>query len=268
MFARDSKGCLQSPAWSEKNFLKLEENKQLPSAGELQTYVKSRDLPRGLNKQDTIDAIKKAMALEVQKGIFMVVDSEDGRYEKMRAWKLVLVGVLTYANAPGVVPPPLPPSTDPDWRWIEKEDLQNINMLKVLYEWYDLSYSSGAPSSVQLHKVLNKVTSGRAYNCTMCTADDHMFVMWQIDRSQIKETQQVLIVFHIPVGRDDDAPITVLGAKCSTCTAGENHAGCSHILSAMSGLTLLQMGLIVAGDVGDSGKAWGHNFKVTSAVPV
>ena len=36
----------------------------------------------------------------------------------------------------------------------------------------------------------------------------------------------------------------------------------------MSGLTLLQIGLIVAGDVGDAVKSWGRNFNVTSAVSV
>ena len=96
--------------------------------------------------------------------------------------------------------------------------------------------------------------------------------MWQIDRSMTKETKQVLIVFRVPVGRDSNAKIDVAGARCSACTVGEHHAGCSHILSAMSGLAfnLLQMGLIVAGDVGDAGKSWPpeRNFNVTSAVPV
>jgi hypothetical protein len=207
------------------------------------------------------------MEREVRQGKFDVVDPEDGKYEKLRVWRLAVAGVLTWKNAPGVVPPPVPSSSASGWSWLTKDDLKQFNMLELLYEWHDLFYTSGASSSVQLHKALNKITSGRAYNCRKCIEDDFMYVVWHIEKSMRKEKHQVNLAFRVAVGRNS-GKVELLGGTCGKCIAGEWHAGCSHILSALSGLALLQMDLIKAGDVGDGVRTWGQNFSVTSAVPV
>ena len=89
----------------------------------------------------------------------MIQKMADMRKNGFGSWPC-MAGILTYDNAPGIVPPPLPPATEPGWSWIEKDDLGQCNMLQVLYEWHDLFYDIGSKSSVQLHKALNKVCSG------------------------------------------------------------------------------------------------------------
>lgn len=121
-------------------------------------------------------------------------------------------------------------------------------MLKVVYDWHDLLYSAntGAKSSGQLYKAMNKIASRRAYNCTY-THEDHMFVKWRVDRSNTKAAFTVLLVFD-SVGREHTAGMRLIAAKCHGCVAGDNHGGCSHTLSSLTGLAMLQMDLIVAGD--------------------
>jgi hypothetical protein len=72
---------------------------------------------------------------------------------------------------------------------------------------------------------------------------------------------------QVPVGRDSDACTRILSARCTYCTAGDQHPACNHVLTALVCLHKLQIGLITAGDVGDGERAWG-SFTSSSSVPV
>ena len=57
-------------------------------------------------------------------------------------------------------------------------------------------------------------------------------------------------------------------SRCTatSCTAGTNHSGCSHVLAATYCLVKLQARTIKAGDIGDGEKAWGF-ARTDSTVP-
>ena len=57
-----------------------------------------------------------------------------------------------------------------------------------------------------------------------------------------------------------------MAAKCDDCTAGKFHGACSHIMTGITGLVLIQTGQITAGDVGDGTKSWQPTKN--SSVPV
>jgi hypothetical protein len=97
--------------------------------------------------------------------------------------------------------------------------------------------------------------------------NEFLFFLLRVDRSQTKEARVVEIVFKTPVGREAGGRSEIVAAKCDVCTAGENHGGCSHIMTGLVGLMYLQSGQIKAGDVGDDEKAWGSPT-TNSSVPV
>ena len=267
-FARDGAGALLTPEGQLAHFNSLNSAGSL-SMAVMQLYSKSRGLFLQLNKADTINAVIKSMEREVQAGRFLIVDPADGKHEKHRMFRLWDTGVLFGVNAPGLMPAPCPSFTDSAWRYVRKEDIDGMSMLHVLYDWHDLFYKSESTTSAQLRKGVRKITCGRAYHCITTTSNEYMFVVWSVDRSQIKATQTVLLVFRMPVGRDADSKQELVAAKCYSCAAGENHGACSHILTGLNGLVLIQSRVIVAGDIGSGNKFWGPgSVKKTSSVPV
>jgi hypothetical protein len=77
----------------------------------------------------------------------------------------------------------------------------------------------------------------------------------------------VVLVFLVATGRELDGQRSKLVfAQCVACTAGSNHPCCSHKVTALAGLCMLQAGDIAGGNIGDGVRAWG--VQRTSAVPV
>ena len=81
------------------------------------------------------------------------------------------------------------------------------------------------------------------------------------------------MVLRKSVGRAERTDLELISARCATtqkdqteCPAG-HYAACSHILTGLCGLNMLQAGLITTGNIGDSEKAWGSVNK-SSHVPV
>ena len=94
-----------------------------------------------------------------------------------------------------------------------------------------------------------------------------MFVTWRVERSYAHLTADTVLIFEVSVGRDCNEP-RMIGGQCFRCTAGAHHPACSHIMSGLVGLTLLQQGTISSGDVGDGEKSWGDSSRRNSFVPV
>jgi hypothetical protein len=76
----------------------------------------------------------------------------------------------------------------------------------------------------------------------------------------------VQLVFHVSCGRDNNTVPSLISARCTLCPAGTHHPGCSHIMTDIHAMSMLQGGSIVAGDIGDGPKAWGDDHKKASHV--
>ena len=223
-------------------------------------YLASRGLNIALNLAPSKEAVERSMELEVENGRFMLKDPEDGRLETKRCTQLVSAGVLTSTNAPELVQPAFPPFNHPDWHFAQAKDLECIHAQLEMISWHDRFFSTYAETSAHLRKALMKLTSGRAYDCRCCQVADIRFFRFRIEASMRKNTHIVMLAFRVPVGRQAGAVGKIVGARCtdSSCTAGEFFSCCSHVTTGLAGLTMLQSGLITAGDIGDGSRAWGR----------
>jgi hypothetical protein len=235
---------------------------------------KKKDKGEGKNtgpkKKRLIDAVRQSMLEEKEANKWLIIDTKDGAYENKRAAKLIQLGVLTYTNAPGIVPPPTPPEGTA-WSFLQREDLKMMDCMAMLFKWNDLWYTSYAKRSSNLQKANNKVLARKAYHVQVAKVDDIMFVKGKVDRSQVKETLSAMVAFRVPVGRDSSFKSHIISARCfstgTPCTAGANCPACNHILTLLTVLVKVQQGTIKAGEVGDDEKSWGAGSK-DSTVPV
>ena len=157
VFARGSEGELLTPAQQLDEFL----SRSKILAVDLKRYCRTRGLDLQLNKEPTRCAVEISMRKEVQRGKYLLVDPEDGRLETRRLVGLIQAGVLTTVNAPGYVPIPCPPMTDPLWRFAERGHLieHGITALNEMYRWVNLFYGDGGMGMVA--KAMKKFSSGR-----------------------------------------------------------------------------------------------------------
>ena len=187
-----------------------------------------------------VEAILSCMQLEVNKARFIIVDPDDGKYEKRRIVQLILCGILTSDNCPLLVPPPAPKFDDYGWRFMDRSDLKGLPVSKILYEWNAMFHGE---NTGHLVKGFRRFKCGKAYYCRVLIKDENMFVTMKIDRSQIKGCFTTLLTFRVAVGRNSRVPPELLAAKCSDCTVGSNHPGCAHIITTLTALTLLNEGI-------------------------
>jgi hypothetical protein len=267
VFARAKSGKLLSPADQLQAFRGRTGRK--PKNDQLELYLKSRGLlVSGANKDDMFNSVVESMEHENELKCFNIVDPADGAYEKRRVLLLHQLGVITSTNAPGLVPPPKPPLDDEGWCFVKRDALDGLSMLHVLYDWVDMLYETYAETSAHIRKASRKANGRRAYYCRVLYKDEFMYLACRVDRSRIRETKEVVLVFKMPVGRDLDQQVpTLIAGCCEIFTAGSHHGGCSHILAALNMLVLLQQGTIVAGEVGDGDKRWG-DLKKSSVIAV
>jgi hypothetical protein len=168
----------------------------------------------------------------------------------------------------GLVPAPCPNPDDPAWKYLHTDMLRGFDTMHILYSWHDKWYETYATYDAALAKARNKLKAGRAYNCRAMQRDEFLYVLWKIDRSQIKGTKTALLVFKVCAGRDAGTAPSLFYATCYQCDAGTHHPACSHILTCLYGMYLLQIDAIKSGDVGDGIRGWGDDGKQTSHVRV
>jgi hypothetical protein len=244
-----------------------------PTKSALVLYCKSRGLQYSAGKkEELLAAARISVDKEALDGKFLLMDYADGRHEKQRRTRLIEAGILTSTNAPGLVPLPTPDRSDHRWNFTTKDLFDGTDMCKVMVSWYEMFFPTA--SCAGLYKAQNKLVAGRAYYSRALAFDEHLYISFRTDASQIKETRVVDFVFDKSVGHDEAKELALISARCtpsdvsmSTCTAGDNYACCSHILTGLCALTQLQSGVITAGNIGDGDKAWG-GLKKTSHVPV
>jgi hypothetical protein len=237
------------------------------TVAQLDLYVRSRGLERHGNKAAKILAVVDCMKEEVERKGWIIVDTYDGEFDNRRLAKLIALGVLTFANAPGLVPPPTPP-TGAAWRFVEKEDIPAVDMLQLVYDWCDMFYKSGAESHEHLRKANSKATSRKTYYVQTTQVDDFLYFKSLCDASQKTDTKKVVVVFRVPVGRDSNQAVSIVAARCGeNCIVGLHHPACNHALANLLVLQKIQIGIIQPGDVGDGERAWGSPSS-DSKVPV
>ena len=134
----------------------MDEKKKLEK--NLKQYASTRDLYLSLKKAALLEAIETTMALEVQVGRFLIVDPEDGFYEKKRVAELVKCGVLTPVNAPHLCPPVCPDMDHWDWKFLTKEDLKDMDCYDELLRWNSMFHSVEAERSGHIEKASKKVS--------------------------------------------------------------------------------------------------------------
>lgn len=123
IFALEDDGKLSTPAQQQARFLKLVQDNKVPVVAELNKYIHSRGLTRGLNRKFAIEAIITSMKLEALKSAFTIIDPLDGHYEKQRVagsaggcWCVDLRQRTRH-----IVPPPSLPENDVAWKWIHMQ---------------------------------------------------------------------------------------------------------------------------------------------------
>ena len=134
-----------------------------PLLGPLKAYISTRGLDSAPNKADLIPTVKTSMLREILEGKFLVVDSDDGKWEELRRGKLIRAGVLTPTNAPGHVPVACPSMTDPEWKFATAQDLitHRISAVQQMYRWNKLFFDGSATGHGMIDKAMMKFSSGR-----------------------------------------------------------------------------------------------------------
>ena len=259
VFARHPDGQLMSV---QEQLADFRARNKMPAKGPMAEYLKTRRMHNSKSSQAQMHTrVMNSMDQEVMKGRFQVFDEvNDGKFQCLRLEKLARLGVLTPDNAPGLVPIPSPLQTDNRWGFAKKEHVKNWPMLDILYDWHDFFFKSltYAKASGHLKRAKSKVDAGRAYHLRALSEDQWLHVYCDVDRSCVKKTQGVWLVFEQPVGRGNSTVPRLVSARCGRCTAGENHPACDHILAALSALEMLSRGKIIGGDVGDGVRGWGR----------
>jgi hypothetical protein len=264
IFARKS-GVLLTPQQQLQNFRFLEKI----TGDDLRKYLKTRGLKYDQKKEQATKLAEDSMKREANEGAFFVKDPNDGWFEKRRIAMLVNDGVLTYTNAPGLVPALCPSEDDVRWRRVDIEDFKGCHMPDLTREWHDFHYG-GASTSAQYRKVHAKFAAGRAWDCKSLRINEFLYVLWYVDHSMRKQGNLLsLLVFETSVGRDVSTETSLVSAKCYRCVAGQHHPCCSHILTSPVGLERLMGGTLKVGDAGDGARNWGRGKKRSSShVPV
>jgi len=152
---------------------------------------------------------------------------------------------------------------DEAWCFLKRDDLAGFNMREIEELWHVRWFGSTSYATTcgSFRKAWRKACSNRANTnyCRFYKEDELFFVMWCVNRSRVKEGLWVLLVFEVSVGKDYFPP-ELIGATCRECTAGEHHPACSHTMTALRALGMIQAGTLIAGEVGDDHRSWekGH----------
>ena len=269
IFARRADMTLRSPQEQLLHFQQLKTDlNSLTLDKYLVPYARTRRLDISVRKAELVHSVELMMEQEAKEEKYIFFDTDDGNYEKKRRSLLIEKGALTLVNAPGLVPIKCPDITDGDWRFISEQDITDgffdeWDCLNMLYRWHDMWLKTSAATSAHLRKAFKKTKSRRAYYLRYCTRDQFMFIHAKVGRSYLKSAQDILLVLEIATGRSK-APPTLLGTTCTLCPVGERHPACSHVLTGLTILLFLQMGIVVAGYLGDGEKAWGSATKLSS----
>ena len=93
-----------------------------------------------------------------------------------------------------------------------------------------------------------------------------MYIVGRCDRSKVKESMLTELVLVRSVGRNDRTQPRGIAARCDLCVRGDTFTVCSHIITELTLIIAVQLGLIRCGDIGDGIKVWGK--KACSTVPV
>jgi hypothetical protein len=271
IFAVKPDGTIRTPA-EQMDFVSAAGFK--PKKAECEIYLKTRALQFSSGTLSALTAFVQTSAKsEALKGYFAIADPDDGLNEKKRRTRLIEAGILTSDNAPHLVPLPSPERDDHRWGFITKELLSGSDMFKIMTGWVDLFFKNA--SMAMLNKAQDKLVAGRAYYCRALGLDERLYIYVKVDKSQSKAGHICDFVFKQSVGHNERTALVLISARCSPskagvekCTAGDNYACCSHIVTGLCALAQLQSGVITAGNIGDGEAAWGGAKKTSSAVPV
>jgi len=178
---------------------------------------------------------------------------DDGLAEKRRRKALVKANILTNTNAPSHVPPPSPKITEPGWRMLNLDVLENIVFPDVMINWLSLFTDD---FSTLMRKAQGSWSSGKAYAIKFKRIDDFLYIHARVGQSFSNASTKaytVLLCF-----RCQGTDVSVVHAKCFKCVGGEQSGWCHHVVMLLIGLMQFRMGIIKVGQYNGGDRAWGQ----------